>query len=145
MEGINIKFKSKIDWWFHLLVFVLFFLPIFKLAYVFLVLPQNDNNFFYLILGGSFLLVSLIFILPMYFFTYYVLDDKQLKVRSGLCCNKKIPYEKITDVSETRDPWSSPALSLDRIEIQYSTGLGVVLISPENKQEFLRELEKRRN
>ena len=139
------KFKSKIDWWFHLIVFILFFVPLFKLVLVFIFFSQDDNFIFYIILGGSLILVSLVFILPMYFFTFYILDDKQLKVRSGLCCNKNIPYENITKVFETREPWSSPSLSLDRIEIQYSTGLGVVLISPINKQEFLRELDKRRN
>jgi len=139
------KFKSKIDWWFHLIVFILFFVPLFKLVFVFIFFSQDDNFIFYIILGGSLILVSLVFILPMYFFTFYILDDKQLKVRSGLCCNKNIPYENITKVFETREPWSSPSLSLDRIEIQYSTGLGVVLISPINKQEFLRELDKRRN
>jgi hypothetical protein len=45
-------------------------------------------------------------------------------------------------VLATRSPLSSPALSLDRIRIDYGKGKSV-MISPLNKADFLLELQSR--
>lgn len=47
-------------------------------------------------------------------------------------------------MAPTRGPLSSPALSLDRLRIEYGKR-GVVLISPREKEAFVRALEGHRN
>jgi hypothetical protein len=46
-------------------------------------------------------------------------------------------------VDSTRNPLSSPAMSLDRLRIEYGQGKAI-MISPEPRAEFLRQLEHRR-
>jgi hypothetical protein len=46
-------------------------------------------------------------------------------------------------VVPTRNPLSSPALSLDRLRIEYGQGRAI-MISPADKGPFLRALEERR-
>ncbi len=70
----------------------------------------------------------------------YGLDDTQLIVRSGVC-RQRIPLADISEVYPTRNPLSSPALSLDRLHVQ--TGKGVrkgVMISPADRDLFLDNL-----
>lgn len=49
----------------------------------------------------------------------------------------------IKNISETRNPISSPALSLDRLEIVYNR-FDSVLISPADKIDFIAELLHRK-
>jgi hypothetical protein len=62
--------------------------------------------------------------------------------------SEKIAYPKIKSVKLRRNMLSSMALSLDRIEIkQHGKGflLGTTYISPENREEFMRDLVSRCN
>ena len=70
----------------------------------------------------------------------YVMEPQRLVVRAGLL-RYRIPYEKIQSAHLTRNPLSSPALSLDRINIRY--GRFGVMISPPDREEFLRDLAGR--
>lgn len=70
--------------------------------------------------------------------TRYILDARQLRVRSGPF-SWRIPLHEITAVSPTRNPLSSPALSLDRLRIDYGNGRAV-MISPLDREGFLRDL-----
>lgn len=79
-------------------------------------------------------------ILWIWFTTYYVIEENSLVVRSAFI-HKIIPVYDIQSIRRTYNPLSSPALSLDRIEIQYGHGK-TVLISPENRESFLEELVK---
>lgn len=78
--------------------------------------------------------------------TYYVLDGQRLAIRCGPF-RWSIPLEKIQSVKRTRSMLSGPALSLDRVQIRYGRfGMfGSVLISPEQRDRFLADLETRRN
>ncbi len=70
----------------------------------------------------------------------YGMDDTHVIVRHGLV-RQRIPLAAITEVSPTRNPLSSPALSLDRIEIKFGDGFfKSARISPEPRAEFLEEL-----
>ena len=129
------KFKSKIDWWFYLVAIVCFLVPIFLFLSAYLTPSQGSTLL--IIIGAFILFIDVLVILPCLLFTSYTLKESVLHVRSGLCCNRKIPYSNVKSVKETREPWASAALSLDRLEIQYSTGLGVVYISPKDKQLFI--------
>jgi hypothetical protein len=72
----------------------------------------------------------------------YYLSDDTLRVRCGPS-EWKIAIRDIRSVSATNEARTSPALSFDRLLIEYGDG-GRVLISPEPRAEFLRQLEYRR-
>lgn len=73
--------------------------------------------------------------------TAYTLTTGFLVVRSGPF-SWSIPLRQITSVKPTRSPLSSPALSLDRLRIEYS-GARALMISPENRTGFLADLRSR--
>jgi hypothetical protein len=72
----------------------------------------------------------------------YVLTATTLDVRSGPF-KWRVAIAEVTDISPTRNPVSSPALSLDRIRIDYGDGRWII-VSPREKERFVRELEQRR-
>jgi len=72
----------------------------------------------------------------------YFLSDDTLRVRCGPF-RFRVLIAEITDISPTINPVSSPALSLDRIRIEIG-GRRAIMISPEPREEFLRQLEFRR-
>jgi hypothetical protein len=75
-------------------------------------------------------------VLPM----RYAITDQHLVVRHGLV-RQRIALRDITVVEPTRSPLSSPALSLDRLRIEFGTGFfKSAMISPAAKSEFLAEL-----
>lgn len=71
----------------------------------------------------------------------YVLEESELVVRSGVW-RTRIPYDRITGIRPTRNPLAGPAWSMDRLRIDYRPGR-FTLISPKDREEFLRELDLR--
>ncbi len=55
----------------------------------------------------------------------------------------RVPLSEIEAVRPSRNPLSSPACSLDRLLIEWRGGRRKILISPEPKLDFLRELDER--
>ena len=84
-----------------------------------------------------FLAIILVFAYPV----SYEITPPDLLIRSGLT-RSRITLSSIEAVQPTRNPASSPALSLDRVQIDYKKKgeLTFTLISPENKKDFLNEL-----
>jgi hypothetical protein len=72
----------------------------------------------------------------------YFLSNERLRVRFGPF-SWQIAIEDITAVTPTNEAKSGPAMSLDRLLIEHGEG-GRVMISPEPREEFLRQLEYRR-
>jgi membrane protein YdbS with pleckstrin-like domain len=72
--------------------------------------------------------------------TYYAVDTDELRVVSGPF-RWKIPLSEITDIRPTRNPLSSPALSMDRLKVSYGKRKSV-LISPADKDGFLRAIRQ---
>lgn len=79
------------------------------------------------------------FIVWIYRSTSYVIQGGVLIVRSGPV-RRTIPLRDVQRLRATHNPLSSPALSLDRIEVTY--GRRRVLISPEDKRGFVRAVLK---
>jgi hypothetical protein len=75
--------------------------------------------------------------------TYYSFEGRDLVVRSGPF-KWRIPLAEITGITPTSSFLSSPAFSLDRLRIEYGRGRWI-MISPRDKDGFLRELEVRRS
>ena len=84
--------------------------------------------------GGIFLLAVA---LPLWLLlgTFYRIDDEHLRIRSGPF-RWTIRLRDITSVRPSRSPISSPALSLDRLEITYGAGQRI-LVSPRDHGAFI--------
>ncbi len=72
--------------------------------------------------------------------TSYTLDASDLHVRSGPF-RWKVPLREIRGIAPTRSALSSPALSLDRLRIDF--GGRWIMVSPDDKDRFLAELRQR--
>src|SRR5205814_682936 len=73
----------------------------------------------------------------------YGADDAYLTVRFGIC-RQRIPLGDITEVRPTHNPLSSPALSLDRLRVQFGPGFfNAVMISPADRNGFLDDLAQK--
>ena len=73
--------------------------------------------------------------------TDYTLTDTHLRIRSGPF-RWSVPLSDVRSVTATRNPLSSPALSLDRLRIEYG-GTRAVMVSPDDKDGFVNELRAR--
>lgn len=80
------------------------------------------------------------FVVWIFLRTYYVVTETDLLVRSGPF-RWTIRLSDIQQVRPTRNPLSSPALSLDRLEILHARGF--LMISPQDKRGFLEDLVAR--
>jgi hypothetical protein len=74
--------------------------------------------------------------------TAYTLTATDLVVRSGPFRWHR-PLSDITAITPTRNPLSSPALSLDRLRVE-TRGRGDLMISPADRAGFLADLDARR-
>ncbi len=83
------------------------------------------------------LIAPALFVVWTWMATDYTLTSSELLVRSGPF-RWRVPLGEIQEIQPTRNPLSSPALSLDRLEVRH--GHGVLLISPADKDGFLRSL-----
>lgn len=130
------KYKSKVDWWF-IIILVAGSIVLFQKIYFSLQSYSLYQNFPYLIFYS---LIFLLIWLPITT-TYYVVDQNFLKVQS-MFLKWKIPLESIQKIEQTSNPLSAPALSLDRIKIEYIKN-GVcrsIMVSPKNKTEFIKAI-----
>lgn len=75
--------------------------------------------------------------------TKYQFVSSHLQIGAGPF-HWSVPVKEITAVSKTRNPLSSPALSFDRVLIQYGAGKSI-MISPKDERAFLLELESQRS
>ncbi|MGH9969342.1 MAG: PH domain-containing protein [Pyrinomonadaceae bacterium] len=77
---------------------------------------------------------------------YYQITASELIVRCGMLMRRRIPLASIDEVRPDRNPASAPAWSLDRLRVGYrKRGESTfVMISPEDKSAFMRELSKSR-
>ena len=126
----EMRFKSKVDAWIALLIVGVVLMDI-AFIYIFALsggLAERSGVF--LTLLGVLVLLSWLTLR-----TYYAVADESLKVVCGPF-RWKIPLASIRSVTPTRSLWSSPALSLDRLRIEYGDGRRI-MVSPADKQGFL--------
>lgn len=90
-------------------------------------------------LGIAIILPVIVFVIHMFMTTYYVINKNSLTIKCGFLFNKTIDINAIKKISETNNLLSSPATSLDRIEITYGK-FDSVIISPKQKKEFINNL-----
>ena len=121
-------FKSKIDWWFGLILVYPIFLSVKALL---------EGEWIGLL--GLTGVVGFILILSKT--TQYIINENQLIVKSTWIVNERIDISKIKKIEKSNSILSSPALSLDRLLVRYNK-YDEVLISPKEKKEFIDELLK---
>jgi hypothetical protein len=128
------QYASEFDLWVRL---VLILVPVVSIGTVVVAALSSGE-------GIVAALISLLIVAGIYggllFPLYYRLESTGLLVRFGLV-RQHIPYDTITSVRPTRNPLSSPALSLRRLRIDY--GRSFVMISPVRRDEFLASLASR--
>lgn len=90
--------------------------------------------------GSGILLISICTVLPIWLLldTNYTVSSESLVIKSGPRV-WLIPVSSISSVEETRESWSSPALSLDRLKVHYGNSR-TIMVSPEDKRGFLQAL-----
>jgi membrane protein YdbS with pleckstrin-like domain len=71
--------------------------------------------------------------------THYTIAHGELRVVSGPF-RRTVPLAEITSIEPSRNPLSSPALSLDRLKVSYGDNK-YILISPADKTGFLSAVE----
>lgn len=128
-------FRSKMDLW---LVVVTVAVPIVLLDYILDGLNTPDKPAELL---AVLIVVAVLGIIAwLYFSTRYTITGDFLLVKAGPF-SWVIPVEDIVSVEPTRNPSSSPALSLDRLLIRYGHS-AELMISPKDKAGFMKELKK---
>lgn len=86
---------------------------------------------------AAIMLPAIAFTLHLFFTTTYRINDSnELRIKCGLLINSTVDITKIKSISRTRNPISSPAPSMDRIELKYGKWDSVI-ISPKDKIGFV--------
>ena len=131
-------YYSKKDAWLVLVVGAAVLLPFVFGIYNLTVPGGNAQAGGYLLFVGTLTAAS---VLLLAYPLYYEITPSHLVVRNGVM-RTRIPLSSIEEVHPTRNPLSAPAWSLDRLRIDYSKGGGVgfMLISPQDKAGFMRDL-----
>ena len=124
------RFYSKKGW----LTGILLWGTILFLISLLLFLPGGPEGKGEIIAASIINIISILVILWLWFGTYYDIKENQLIVVGGPF-RWKIDIMTITSIKRSRNPLSSPALSLNRLEILHGKW-GVIFISPKNEQKF---------
>jgi membrane protein YdbS with pleckstrin-like domain len=127
-------YLSKIDAWF---VAVTLISVVFVLAQVFLLHSTAPYAGLYLIGTAIFIVL---FIVALTIPCRYTLEQDHLLIQCGLI-RQRIAYLDISSIELSSNPRSAPALSLKRVKISY--GSKFQLISPREREVFIRELQQR--
>lgn len=85
-------------------------------------------------------IAAIAFIVHMFSTTAYTVDRESLRIKCGFFIDKSINISGIQKISESYNPLSSPAASLDRLRIVYRGG--EILISPKEKSDFINDLTR---
>ncbi|MDO4756919.1 MAG: PH domain-containing protein [Parabacteroides sp.] len=122
-------FKSKVGWWYHLILLIMMISTV-------LTFIKGEP------VGMVILLLITLQCIHMLLSTWYkITADGNLIVHCSIFPEKQIAISEISGVEVSSMPVSSYALSLDRLII-YKGDTQWLLISPVNKQEFIRLLRK---
>jgi len=131
-----LRFESKVDTWLVAVLVASFALPV-GLAVWHVTSSGLDRQAIALLLAvvPSALLVGFVFKN-----TYYVVTDEAIV--ANCLFRRTVPLASVRSLRPTRNPISSPALSLDRIEI-VSDSSGSLLVSPKDRHAFVNAIVTR--
>jgi membrane protein YdbS with pleckstrin-like domain len=131
-------FASKIDTW---LVAVAVGGPVLALAFVLFGAFRSGGPWAAVVFAAVAVFAVLAFVSWLFASTDYRVAGGLLTIRSGPL-RWRIPVGDIESVTATRNPLSSPALSLDRLQIRYRSAASEsdILVSPKDKEGFIAAL-----
>ena len=121
-----LNFKSKKDIWLAVSIWGVIILMFFMMI--------TEQNIVVYIVG----ILNNALLLWLWFGTSYKIDDEDLIVRSGPF-KSTIDIKSIKKLRATKTLLAGPALSIDRIEIQYKR-YDSVIVSPKEKNKFIESL-----
>lgn len=132
------RFKGKVSKWFYgIMIFAAAILiPIIALAVI-------DDEVFVLVFSSAMFALIEMFCFSAVFCNFAELNSNSLLIVFGFI-RLSIQYSDIREIKTVRDPSASLAASLDRIKIRYGSGK-IVLISLLKKEEFYKEIQKKKN
>ena len=131
------RFKSKVDSWLMIILVISLVIDIAAIVFVLLTVPETVV----MVLVSVVLLLTAILIAWILVGTYYTVDRTMLKIVSGPI-RIRIGLDEINSVKATRNPLSSPALSLDRLVINHGKNR-TVMVSPADKRGFLKAIGRK--
>ncbi|MDJ0711737.1 MAG: PH domain-containing protein [Woeseiaceae bacterium] len=132
------RFQTKVDGW----IIPVFVVAIAGMLFAFVAVITGDTPVWLRVVFSG---VSVFFcglLLSVLMSTFYVVDKGELRIVSGPF-RWRIALTDIVEVTPTRSPLSSPALSFDRLKIRYGERR-FVLVSPADKEGFVRAIGKER-
>lgn len=128
-------YKSKIG------IKIIMFLTLVLSTIILFMVFQNEPVEQILSVSGIFLGVYALYLYINFSTEYTITEDGILNVKCGFFYNKRFDINKIKSIAKTCNLISSPAPSLDRIELIYDE-YDIIVLSPKNKIGFARELIK---
>lgn len=131
-------FRSRYDLWLKIVLNITNLMMVGSIVIFF-----ADGNLGLIFLGLVTLAILVCFVW-MQLATWYRIDEDALFIRSGPL-HWTIPIASIVAMAPSDDPTSGPALSFDRLRIDYMKNgeKKEILISPEDREGFERELRLR--
>ena len=123
------KFRSAVDTWFYLLT-----LGLPGAIFIFVVVSIGALSTAAIGVIGVVAVFTLGLPVWLLLSTYYLVEAGTLKIRSGPF-SWSLPLNEIGSVKPSRSVLSSPALSLNRLEIHYGQGK-TILVSPKDIKGF---------
>jgi len=128
------QFKSKIDRWLLVILLISIAFDLAVIGVLIFVIPEPLvlTLTILALLGAAALIASILLR------THYTVGRDTLRIVSGPFWYR-VPLGEIHSVKRTRNPQSSPALSLDRLTISYGKNRRV-MVSPADRRGFLRAI-----
>ena len=131
-RGDAMEFSSKKDIWMGIIIWAV----IGVFVWIF-----YESTFIEFDLVGIIVMTIMIgLLLSIWFWTRYKIEQGILKISYGPI-KKSIAIEDIQSIRLTVNPFTAPALSMYRIEINYRK-YKTISISPINQERFIKELQK---
>jgi len=91
---------------------------------------------------GLFIMIIIAsFVTHMFLTTYYQIEGRALKIKSGFLFSKTVAIDSIRKITAAKSPLSSSSTSTGRLEINYNKS-DTIIISPKDRPGFLDEIKK---
>lgn len=129
----KIVYKSKVDTWLVLVVVA---------AVVVVLLPLFSGFSWAYMLAASGVLVCLVPVFALLFSIRYIVEGDKLTVSCGILGSSTYDIMSVRSIRPTLTLLSSPAASLNRIELRFSARrMRPLIISPKDKSGFIASLK----
>lgn len=131
-RGDAMEFSSKKDMWMRMIIWAL--------IGVFIWIFYESTFIEFNLVGIIVMTIMIGLLLSIWFWTRYKIEQGILKISYGPI-KKSIAIQDIQSIRLTVNPFTAPALSMYKIEINYRK-YKTISISPINQERFIKELQK---